>query len=354
MGRTFRFVAVFSGIALMAGMFILSCGGGGGGGGSGGGGGGGGVAALSFDNTTSLPAGGGAGLTSVVFAQFGLITANILNALSGGAGGGSLAAHPMAPVPIPGFCLNEPAGSATVDWNDPTGVGAGVLSDDDTVTLALDNCTGSLISFAPANGTIIFDIESVSGAIPVIGGIISANTNLNLTITEDGFTTGISGDFPLDANIPLTLLLVNLTLGGFDNNAIITVTENDVTVFEFACFNIFQRVSLGSVFVDLFRPVGVANLADTIYTINSYTVPPDAIGFDFTSGDPIPISGTIDLFSGDLSNGICSDFSGDPVADNSFVMVTFTGGGNVTLDGEDADGNFFVINTTWDALLDSL
>jgi hypothetical protein len=147
---------------------------------------------------------------------------------------------------------------------------------------------------------------------------------------------------------------VNLTLGGFNENAIITVTEDGVTVFEFACFNIVMRVSLVSVLVDIFQPVGVANLANDIYTINSYTGPADTIGFDFTTGDPIPISGTITLFSGDSSTGICSAFSGDPVADNSFVMMTFTGGGNVTLDGEDKNGTFFVLNTTWDALLDSL
>jgi hypothetical protein len=347
MRKTFRFVAALSGITLIAGMFILSCGGGGGGDG---GGGGGGVAALSFDNVTSPPAGGGAGLTSVVFSTFGLITANIFSALPGGGGGGSLDAHPMAPVPIPGYCAT---GTATVDWNDADV--STTLSSGDTVTLALDNCAGSLISFEPADGTVTLDITSVSGGIPVIGGIISANTSLALTFTDaDSTVTVISGNFPLDANIPLTLLLVNLTVGGFNENAIITVTEDGVTVFEFACFNISMRVSLVSVLVDNFQPAGVANLANDIYTINSYTGPADSIGFDFSTGDVIPVSGTIDLSSGDLSTGICTAFSGDPVADNSFVMMTFTGGGNVTLDGEDKDGIFFVINATWEALLDSL
>jgi hypothetical protein len=79
-----------------------------------------------------------------------------------------------------------------------------------TVTLVLENCSGSAVSPEPASGTVGITFESVSGGIPCIGGILSATAELDLSVAPD---TTITGSFAVNVNIPGSLILANVTLG---------------------------------------------------------------------------------------------------------------------------------------------
>jgi len=121
---------------------------------------------------------------------------------------------------------------------------------------------------------------------------------------------------------------------------------------QLACFDIYQRVGLAGPGIEFFRPLGVLNLSNQVFTLNNYEETPDNILFDFAGFDATPRSGSLTLTSGDRSGGICSSFSGDPTPNESFVTATFTGGGCVDLDGTDTEGVPFSLVRTWDSLLE--
>lgn len=205
-----------------------------------------------------------------------------------------------------------------------------------------------------ANGTIRLEMTSVSGGLPVIGGIITATATLDLSIDPE---TTITGRFVVDANLP-NFQLANLTFQGRERDPDegiddrITVTEGFFQT-EFACFNIFQRVGLQGPGIEFFRPLGVLKQGNEVFTMNSYGGTPPNIGFTFAGFDATPQSGSLTLDSGDLSGGICAGFSENPTPNDSFVTATFTGGGCVSLDGTDTEGVPFSLITTWDSWLDA-
>lgn len=315
-------------------------------GGDGSGGGGSGPStAFSFDAENAEEAAGASAVATAFATQFGTLVSGLLSELSSGAAAASVGVQPKINVPISAIC--QTGGSALLDWQ----ASGPNLSAGDVLTLTLSDCAGSPVSAMAANGTISLDIISASGGIPVIGGIILATATLDIDIDPD---TTITGSFELDANLP-SLALANLTFGAKQDSDQIKFTVGTGLLrlqSELACFEIYQRVAIGNPGIEFFRPLGVMKLENQVFTLNSYTETPDNILFDFAGFDATPRSGSLTLDSGDLSGGVCSAFSGNPTANQSFVTATFTGGGCVSLAGTDTAGAPFNIVRTWDSLLD--
>ncbi len=307
----------------------------------GGAGGTGGTTALSFDADTALPASAGAA-TAIAFAvQFGAVMGNVFAGLSGGSAQAGLA--PKVNIPVPGFCSG---GTAVLDWDDRDN--NNLLEVGEIVILTLENCSGSPVASGAASGTIRLTIEEVGGGLPIIGGIIGATAELNLTIAGPPPTT-ITGTFRVDANIPLSLALVNLTFIALDESDTVAVTEDQESL-SLECFNISQRAGLPGPGTEFFRAFGVARLGNQVYSLNDPAATPN-IGFDFSSGSPVPTSGSIGLFSGNRAGEACS--GGAPQGDNSSCTMTFNPGGCVDVECMGSDGAPFARSIFWSDLLDS-
>jgi hypothetical protein len=190
-------------------------------------------------------------------------------------------------------------------------------------------------------------MESVSGVLPIIGGIITATATLDLMIGDSPEDT-ITGSFAVDANLP-NFTLANLTFGERAESDNIVVTEGGQEL-SIQCFDIFQRIGLAGPGIEFFRPLAVVRLGNQVYTMNSYEETPDNISFDFSTGAAVPIRGTIDLFSGIGAGVPC--FNGVPEGDGSSSSATFNAGGCVDIRGVDSNGVAFGFSTFWDDLLD--
>lgn len=295
--------------------------------------------AFAFDGQTSLEVGPTAAGSAAVGVRLGSIVSNVLSTL----GSGLLAATPniTRKIVVPGFCS---AGTADVSVQPPL---VGMLAAGDVVTLSLQNCAGSPVSTDAASGTIVLEMLNVSGVLPVIGGILEATATLDLTISPN---TTITGSFSVNANLP-SFALANLTFGSRSPSDLITVTEGFFRA-EFACFEIFQRVGLAGPGIEFFRPLGVLKQGTEVFTMNSYSEGAPNIGFTFAGFDATPQSGSLMLYSGDLSEGLCGVF-GTPMPNASSLTATFTGAGCVSLDGTDTQGASFSLVTTWDDWLDA-
>jgi hypothetical protein len=193
-------------------------------------------------------------------------------------------------------------------------------------------------------------ITDVSGGLPIIGGFISATATLDLGILPDTENDTITGSFDTFVEVSLDSSMINLRLGDQLDDDILTVSQGG-QVLQLGCFEILNRIPLGFV-----APLGVANLAGKIYTINDYAGLAPPIGFVRTSG--VPATGTMTLHSGDVSVKMGSDRSSQCEAisgiagDPSLVTATFSAGGCIDLQGVNKDGTTFQNSTSWDKLLD--
>ena len=329
------------------------------GGDSNGGGGSGGTdgpqTAFSFDEESAEQAASATAAAVDLSTKFGSVMSNLLSVLGSGVSASPVGVGPKARIPIPPICAE---GEATLDWE-----GSGVsqqppfLTEGDVITLTLVDCAGSPVSTGAANGTIILTIASASGGLPYIGGIIGATAELDLSIAPD---ITISGSFEVNANLP-NLALANLFFGARSADDRITFTRGFFRT-ELACFDIYQRVGLAGPGIEFFRPLGVMSLDGQIFTLNNYESAPPNISFEFAGFDATPVRGSLTLTSGDRSARadegdpdslpVCASFSGLPTPNESFVEATFTGGGCVTLEGKDTEGEDFSLVRIWDDLLD--
>jgi hypothetical protein len=252
--------------------------------------------AVAFDEQKALEVGPTAAGSVAVGVRLGSIVSNVLSTL----GSGALSASPnlTRKILVPGFCS---AGTADVAVQPPL---QGMLEAGQIVTLTLQNCSGSPVSTDPANGTVVLEMLDVGGGLPVIGGIIEANATLDLMIAPD---TAITGSFGVDANLPGSPPIANLTFGNRSTSDLITVTEGFFRA-EFACFDIFQRVGLAGPGIEFFRPLGVLKQGTEVFTMNSYSEGAPNIGFTFAGFDATPQSGSLTLVSGDRSDGACGVF----------------------------------------------
>lgn len=289
--------------------------------------------ALSLDADTALPASAGAAAAIAFGTQFGALMSNlgVFGGLSPRDAQGAFA--PKDTFPLPEFCTD--GGSASLDWG-------GILVEDATVIVTLQNCQRSPLLSDPTSGTITFDVDRAEGLVFVGAATLDLQS-------PDGV---VAGSFSVRSNV------ANLFLGcglgtvpdcepATDN---VTATEGGQQV-SLECFEIYQR------YPEFFRPLAVVTLDDEVlaldnkvFTINNYEATPANINFDVSTG--APIRGTVRLVSG-VGPGAGGPempcFNGMPAGDNSFCDLTFNADGCVDINCPNDDFN---ISAFWDDLLD--
>jgi len=336
--------AILSSILLASSIACTGCSSGGDGEGSGGSGGSGSTAALSFDAESSLPAAGGAAAAIAFAAQFGNTLSSILNALGNEP---EAASFPVTQkIDASGF-LCKGGGSADL---------TGEVTAGEEVRLDFSGCVGSAFGAGSVSGDITLTINSGTRFDPINGGPIYATAVVDLEFSSDPMQppdATLLGTFDAFAEASAGLAMINLRLGNQLDSDLLTLSEGQ-EVLQLGCFDISQRVSqFPPGFV---VPLGVANLAGEIFTINDYAASTNP-RIDFDSNG-VPSKGDMTLHSGDGSAAMGSDRSVKcpgpefpaPV-DTSSVVATFSSGGCIDLQGVNKDGPF-QNSTTWDKLLD--
>ena len=337
-------VGVAVGLSLLA---VVGCssGGNGGDGGSGGNGGDGGEGtALSLDGETAMPATGGASIAADRGVAFSTVISSMLAELAVDAQSTSPATKLNAPLEIcPG------GGNAVLD---------GVLEGGETASLTLTDCVGSPLG-GTANGTLLLGDLTESFA----GTTLEASATASLSGRGDSYPeftiapgTVLTGNFKVQADITLsfspaiTASQVDLVLGRSEPESSsddwILVADASGTELRVTCFEISTSIDTSPFLINSFEPQGVLVLEGDVYTFNSRD-----IGFDVSGGSAIPVSGTIELSSGDqLGCGFGSGDGSSVQAElyqegaTTFVSVTATG----------ADGTVYACTEQWENLLATL
>jgi hypothetical protein len=329
--------AILGSVLLAMSIACTGCSSGGDGEGTGGSGGSGSTAPLSFDAETSLPAAGGAAAATAFAAQFGSTIASILDALGNAPEAASFGV--TRKINVSGFICTG-GGSADL---------TGQIFEGEEVKLVLNDCLGSAFGAGSVSGDITLTINSGTNFDLLNGGPIYATAVVMLDISPGG---SLVGGFDAFAEASAGLAMINLRLGNQLDSDLLTLSEGG-QVLQLGCFDILQRIQFPSGFV---LPLGVANLAGQIYTINDYaTSSVPRIDFDATG---VPRGGEMTLVSGDGSiegsdrSGPCQPFVGTPAGDNSYVDALFSAGGCISLSGAKFAGSTFEASTSWDKLLD--
>jgi len=302
--------------------------------------------ALSLDGETAMPATGGASIAVDRGVAFSTVISSMLAELAVDAQSTSAAAKINAPLEIcPG------GGSAVLD---------GVLAGSETASLTLTDCVGSPLG-GTANGTLLLGDLTES----FVGTTLEASATASLGGRGDSYpeftidpSTVLRGNFEVQADITLsfspeiTVSQIDLVLGRSEpepsSDDWILVEDEDAsgTELRVTCFEISTSIATSPFAINSFQPRGVLVLEGDVYTFNG----PD-IGFDVSGGSAIPVSGTIELSSGDQVG--CGEGSGDGSSvqaelyqegATTFVNVTATG----------ADGTVYVCTEQWENLLATL
>jgi hypothetical protein len=131
---------------------------------------------------------------------------------------------------------------------------------------------------------------------------------------------------------------------------------------EFGCFQIVTGITVDPPAIDPFQPRGVLLLEGRLYTLNrfpvhdddpDYTVP--TIGFDVSGVTAVPISGHLELYSGDQPE--CDLWGNGPAGDTSEVTATFRRAETVPvvdIRATDPDGKIYECTEEWENLLETL
>jgi len=305
--------------------------------------------ALSFDSETALSANGGAAIAVDQGAAFASVISSMLSELALDAQ--SAAVAPKLNVPLE-ICAG--GGSAVLE---------GVLEDGERASLTLTDCVGSPLG-GTANGTLLLEdlMESF------VGTTLEASATASLTGRGDSYPeftvdpgTVLTGTFEVQANIALsfspeiTVSRVDLVLGRSEpepsGDDWILVEDASGSELRLTCFEISTSIATSPFAINSFQPRGVLVLEGNVYTFNSFDEEPPDIGFDVSGGSAIPVSGTIELSSGDqagcgLAPGDASSAQAELYQEGAttFVNVTATG----------ADGKVYVCNEQWENLLATL
>jgi hypothetical protein len=328
-------VGVAVGLSLLA---VVGCSSGGNGGDDGEG------TALSLDGETAMPATGGASIAADRGVAFSTVISSMLAELAVDAQSTSAATKLNAPLEIcPG------GGNAVLD---------GVLEGGETASLTLTDCVGSPLG-GTANGTLLLGDLTES----FVGTTLEASATASLSGRGDSYPeftiapgTVLTGNFKVQADITLsfspaiTASQVDLVLGRSEPESSsddwILVADASGTELRVTCFEISTSIDTSPFLINSFQPQGVLVLEGDVYTFNSAD-----IGFDVAGGSPIPVSGTIELSSGDqLGCGFGSGDGSSVQAElyeegaTTFVNVTATG----------ADGTVYACTEQWENLLATL
>jgi hypothetical protein len=295
---------------------------------------------VSFDETSSIPATAGAAAAMQAVMVFGDVLSSIFETLPPP----DAATLDFAPkADLPGLC----PGGGSADLQVPSLAFPTLWPPGSQVVLTLAACEGSSISSTAVTGSITLDIL---GPDPMNSGGIEVMADVLLDIADG---TTIDGDFIATAVISAAFLqngTIFLRLGQQRDEDSLTVSQGGQTL-TLGCFDIDLRLS--KVDQQFVTPLGVADFAGQVYTVNDYAVEPTAVNL---SSSGVPESGELTLYSGDksadgpLRTAKCFPMLAD--GDISEVTATFFGDACVALAGIDSNGEAFGGSTTWDKLLD--
>jgi len=371
-------------------MVYVGCSSGGDGGGGEGGDGGDAPTAMSFNGETAVPATGGASLATSYSNGLSSVISSMLTAIAADASSESASKSLKFLDDLElGICTT--GGTAVLDAPGAGGSGGsggsdgsgGIHFDLGDAFLTFTNCAGSPLSSTAINGTIELKGTTMdlfiggSGGNGGSGGVpdqplatAEMSAVAEIAALRIAPSTVLRGEFAAAADIVLSSLLppvvetIDLVLGGVndrdvpDESTRITLDEDGRRALEFACFEVVTGIRVDPPAIDPFQPRGVLILENRVYTLNSfgesdYTVP--SIGFDLSGVTAVPISGYLELHSGN-QNVDCSTGGALP-GDTSEVTATFRRAETVPvvdIRATDVDGKIYECTEEWENLLQTL
>lgn len=233
-------------------------------------------------------------------------------------------------------------GQSHLVWNDADGNGA--LSAGDVAVLTLTDCEGS------TSGTLNLDFEEVSFAATTAS--VRMNIGIEETVDGEPETGTLTGTFRLQMaryqGTPPVAEVDFLVEDETDGSQGFEVALNGKTECEVGCFNFYFTVWPGTERYALSEPFGVLRIPGLgVASLSSFGLP----ALDFQNGSE-PESGALRLVAVAAATPCAGvDVPGDGIKGNeSFVVLTATGGGGVTLAGKDSGGTPFSIQTAWSSL----
>lgn len=348
-------LGVLGALAVLLTLTMWACGGGG----SGGGGGDGEVQGFAFNQANMTEAAGTGAAMTEIFPGVTEVTMVVLGALLDEPAA-SRRANAVVPVGDLGLCIS---GTVDLTWDDRDNNAA--LTAGDTATLTFADCDlddeGWLTS-----GTATFSFTSV--ALPS-----SLTALVALDITTAGPTGGASETENFSGSFQLALSTTDLNhftaiYGAPNRSDVIRFSLNGQVVGQFGCFDVVQTFSLDEPEAYTLAPRGIGNVGGKILQLGSYWGPDAPLDFRPGFGpEPVPVEGTLTYLSfdgrpntpasfGSLSACTAVGSPGQVDTDNSAMLLTATGGGNVRLElYNNLDLNppvVSTVNTNWFALMD--
>jgi len=313
---------------------------------------------MSFNGETSVPATGGAAIAIDYGVGFGAVVSAMLGAMASDAGASSASSSIKflfdEPLPICGS-----GGTAIVNW----ALGS------ETATLTLADCEGSPLSGTATNGRLVLTIEEWNlDPGPTISKYTATGTAelLGLTDAEDDLftidpSTVLTGASAFDVEITLSsatwepevidhLAFGQVPFASSDRITLVEGTGDSARTLEFGCFAASVSFTLEPPSIDFFTVQGVVNLDGSVYTVVSH----DIEFSDSPSGAAAPISGRLDLFSGDTltSGGDC--FGALRPGDTSRATAHFGSDGRVLILAMAPGPECFECGVFWEDLLQVL
>lgn len=229
-------------------------------------------------------------------------------------------------------------GQATATWNDADD--SGDLSAGDALNLQVTDCdgevSGSLTMLILTSGT-----DSGSG-----------DLDLSLTIKDDvggvTRTQGVSGKFRLEvegAQPPGAMGYRYSVPQNTDGSLGVKATLNGTTAYELGCFNFYFTFQQDGSYTLSDPAADIRIPGEGILSLSAWGTDPLAF-----TGDNVPVGGQLSFWA--EANALpCARLdipAGGVDSNDSNCVLTATGGGNVTLEGQTADGQPFTVQTTWD------
>ena len=343
--------------------------------------------AMSFDGETSVPATGGSAIAIDYSLGLGSIISSMLAAVAVDVSSESASKSLKFLDDLElGICTT--GGTAVLNFPGAGGSGGsdgsgGIHFELGDGYLTLSECAGSPLSTTATNGIIELKGTTMdlfiggSGGSGGSGGVpdqalatAEMSAIAEIAALRIAPSTVLAGEFPVTADMVLSSLLppvvetIDLVLGGVndrdapDESTRITLDEDGRRALEFACFEVVTGIRVDPPAIDPFQPRGVLILENRVYTLNSfgesdYTVP--SIGFDLSGVTAVPISGYLELHSGnqDVDCGTGGALPGD----TSEVTATFRRAETVPvvdIRATDLDGKIYECTEEWENLLETL
>ena len=232
--------------------------------------------------------------------------------------------------------------AANLTWTDN---GDGFISVGDKATLQFTNCDLDG-SGATGTGTVDFTVTAVDP--DPLPNSVGLDVAVNITFNDTPNTIKYTATFAVTSSTPNNADVTVLYTADDSKGNHLTVTENGITRFKFACFSVTKAYNVGTdPGTYALSANGVINASDSIFSLVGGPPPQLSFASDWME------SGTKRLAS--LSSPACAT-AGAPHgvndSDGSYINMEAQGGGMIRLHTFNLSNvEFFNMDTTWDNLL---